>query len=68
MSNQVIPIFYACDDNFVKYTIVSLRSMMENASKGNQYKVYILNTDISGRMKKIIPAICMPRFALGLHS
>ncbi len=54
MSNQVIPIFYACDDNFVKYTIVSLRSMMENASKGNQYKVYILNTDISGRMKKIM--------------
>ena len=54
MSNQVIPVFYACDDNFVKYTIVSLRSMMENATKGNQYKIYVLNTDISERMKKVM--------------
>ena len=22
-----IPVFYACDDNFVKYTMVSLQSM-----------------------------------------
>lgn len=52
--HQVIPVFYACDDNFVKYTIVSLRSMMENAAKGNQYKIYVLNTNISERMQRIM--------------
>ena len=33
MNTQVVPIFFACDDNFVKYTLVSLTSIMENASK-----------------------------------
>ena len=51
MSNKIIPIFYACDDAFVKYTIVSLSSIIKNASKGHQYKVYVLNTSISDEMK-----------------
>lgn len=46
-----ISIFYACDDNFVKYTIVSLSSLIKNASKDYLYKVYILNTNISLKMK-----------------
>ena len=50
--NMEIPIFYACDDNFVKYTIVSLSSMIKNASKDYKYKIYILNTDISESMMK----------------
>lgn len=52
MSNKIIPIFYACDDAFVKYTIVSLHSIIKNASRDYQYKVYILNTNISDDMKK----------------
>ncbi len=51
MIPQCIPIFYACDDNFVKYTIVSLHSMIQNASKEYRYHVYILHTGISGAMK-----------------
>ncbi len=53
MIKEIIPIFYACDDNFVKYTIVSMKSMIENASKGYDYRIYILNTGISEKMKKI---------------
>ena len=52
MSNKIIPIFYACDDAFVKYTIVSLHSIIKNASKDYQYKVYILNTNIGDDMRK----------------
>lgn len=51
MKEQIIPIFYACDDSFVKYTIVSLTSMIENASKDYTYRVHILHTDISNDMK-----------------
>ena len=52
MKDKIIPIFYACDDAFVKYTIVSLHSIIKNASKDYQYKIYVLNTNISDDMKK----------------
>ncbi len=54
METNLIPIFYACDDNFVKCTIVSITSMMKNASKDYKYRVYILHTNIKeGTMEKI---------------
>lgn len=49
---KIIPIFYACDDAFVKYTIVSIKSLMENASKDRFYKIYVLNTKLSCKMKE----------------
>ncbi len=51
-NKNIIPIFYACDDAFVKYTIVSIKSLMENASKDRYYKIYILNTGVSEEMKE----------------
>ena len=50
MNNTLIPIFYACDDNFVKYTVVSLFSLKQNASKEYDYRVYVLNTGITEKM------------------
>ena len=44
---NTIPIFYACDDNFVKYTIVSLQSMIRNASADHRYHIYVLHTNIA---------------------
>ena len=53
MKNQkIIPVFYACDDNFIKYTIVSLKSLIENADKSRRYEVYVLNSSISDFMKE----------------
>lgn len=51
-SNKKIPIFFSCDDEFVKYTIVSIQSIIENASKEYQYIIHILNTNICDSMKK----------------
>lgn len=50
MNKQTVPVFYACDDNFVKYTIVSLYSMIKNASKDFNYRVYVLHTGITEKM------------------
>ena len=47
MENNKIHIFYACDDNFVKYTIVSLYSMIKNASTDYKYCVHVLHNDIT---------------------
>ncbi len=52
VGKKIVPIFFACDDNFVKYTIVSLTSIIKNLSKERVYKVYILHAGISERMKE----------------
>ncbi len=52
IKNNIIPIFYACDDAFVKYTIVSIKSLIENASKNYEYKIYVLNASVSEEMKE----------------
>ncbi|MBP3599599.1 MAG: 1-acyl-sn-glycerol-3-phosphate acyltransferase [Clostridia bacterium] len=51
MKEQIIPIYYATDNNFIKYTIVSIYSMIKNASKNYKYHIYILHTEISSEMK-----------------
>ena len=61
---MTIPIFYACDDNFLKYTIVSLTSMMENASKKRDYHVYILHTNISDASQARVLALQNENFAI----
>ena len=43
MENQV-HVFFACDDNFVKFTYVTLTSIMENASKDLCIRWYTLGT------------------------
>lgn len=58
MSNQnVIPIFYACDDNFVKYTVVSFQSMKEHASRDKKYCIHVLHTNISKEMQDVMYAM-----------
>lgn len=52
-----IPIFYACDDNFVKYTIVSIQSIIDNASKDFKYTINILHTNVCDEMQKAAVAL-----------
>ena len=52
MENKVIPIFYACDDNFVKYTVVSLASLLKNSDPEREYHVHVLHTVISPEMQE----------------
>lgn len=50
--NNSIPIFYACDDAFIKYTVASAHSLIKNASKEYNYRIHILHTGVSEEMKK----------------
>ncbi len=61
---MVIPIFYACDDRFLKYTIVSLSSMIRNASKEHRYHVYVLHTNITEPMKQKVYALKNEQFQI----
>ena len=62
MNSNAIPIFYACDDNFVKHTIVSLTSMIENADPTRKYRVHVLHTNISERMMEKALRLANDRF------
>lgn len=68
MITKEIPIFYACDDAFVKYTIVSLSSMIKNASKDYKYHVYVLYTDISKEMMDKTLALANENFKITFKS
>lgn len=50
--NETVSVFYACDDNFVKYTVVSLYSMRCNRDKSRNYDIHILHSGVSDRMKQ----------------
>ncbi len=52
--NKIIPVFFSCDDKFVKFTSVALESMIVNANKIYTYRAYILNSDISLENQGII--------------
>ena len=51
-----IPVFYAVDDTYIPILGVSLKSLIENASKENKYEIKILYTNVSeeniSRIKK----------------
>lgn len=67
MSNQIIPIFYACDDNFVKYTIVSMHSIIKNASKDFKYHMYVLHTGITQPMMEKVYALANENFEISFE-
>lgn len=62
--NKVIPVFYACDDNFVKYTVVSLLSMKEHASRDQKYCIHVLHTNISKEMQDVMYAMQDEQFQI----
>ena len=51
MNKPNIPIFFATDDAFAKYTVVTLHSLVKHSSKDVNYSIYILSTTISDEMK-----------------
>ncbi len=62
--NEIIPIFYAADDNFVKYTLVSLSALKENADRSRSYHIYILLTTVSEHLKAPFEALSEENFKI----
>lgn len=54
MVKPVIPIFYAFDENFLKYVIVSLHSLIENASTKYAYHIHLLHSGLHEESKDMI--------------
>lgn len=52
--NKEIPIFFAIDDRYIPFLGVTLRSLIDNSSKENNYSIKILYTDVSKENKSKI--------------
>ncbi len=55
--NQIIPIFFSTDDNYVQFLDVAVRSLIKNASKDFQYKIIVLNTGLKEENTSKIKAL-----------
>lgn len=52
--NRVIPVFFAADDKYVKYMMVTMKSLIANATAGYEYRLYVLHTDISVENQAVV--------------
>ena len=50
---KLVPIFFICDDAYMKYINVCIKSLVLNASPENDYEIHILNTDITEKTMEI---------------
>ena len=62
--NKTIPIFFACDENFVKFTAVTINSLIANASKEFSYDIHILCTKISEDKKQKVIKLANENFKI----
>ena len=47
MKKEVIPIFYAIDDGYAKFVSVSIKSLIDNASKDYSYDINVIYENLS---------------------
>ena len=57
IDKNIIPIFFATDDNYMPYLDVAITSLVEHTTSENFYKIYVLNTglrqDYKDKMKRL---------------
>lgn len=51
---ELIPIFFATDDNYVPFLCVALNSLIANSSPNNDYKIHVLIDTLSDESKTIL--------------
>ena len=56
-SKEIIPIFFATDDNYVPFLAAAIRSLLDNANKNYFYRIHVLTSAISASNKKRLSAL-----------
>ena len=67
MIKPVIEVFYASDENFLKYVVVSIYSLIENASSTYDYNIHILHIGLSEDGKKLVKDLTKPGFNISFE-
>lgn len=52
----MIPVFFAADENYVPYLAVAIKSLIKNASREHEYKIYVMHDGINAENQARIKA------------
>ncbi len=58
--SKIVPIFFACDNKFVPYMMVTMKSLIENSSQKRNYIIHVLHTDISIKNQGLVKTLETP--------
>ncbi len=64
MSKTLIPIFFTVDKNYAPWLDTAIRSMVENARKDYEYKIYVLHQDLTDEDIRKIKTGVKPPFSI----
>lgn len=51
VGEATVPIVLSCNQNYAKYTAVTIQSIIENIGRNNKYEIYVLHTELSDDAK-----------------
>ncbi|MBE5939241.1 MAG: hypothetical protein E7266_02490 [Lachnospiraceae bacterium] len=54
---KIVPVFFACDDKYTIYMMVTMKSLIENASPDRNYRLHVLHTDITYKNQMIVKSL-----------
>ena len=65
--SRVIPVFFACDDGYVTYMMVTMRSLIAHASENYEYRLHVLHTGISQKNQDKVLAMATSNVYIYFH-
>ena len=54
MNRKKVPVFFSCDDNYIPFLGVAIKSLIENSTQENDYFIYVLHSNLDIENMKII--------------
>lgn len=65
---ELIPIFFTIDNNYVPFLAVALRSMIDNASTKYNYRLHIIQEDVTEENKHKLQELSNDNFQISFYS
>lgn len=65
MNSTIIPVFFSCDNNYLPFLSVALRSMTDNLGSESRVRVHVLNDGLSEEGRARLAAMQTDRVSIG---
>ena len=61
---SVVPVVFACNENYAPYASVTIQSVLENAGPGRFYRVYVLHAGLTDDTIRLLESIRAPQLTV----
>ena len=61
---SVVPVVFACNQNYAPYAGVAIQSVLENAGPGRFYRVYVLHAGLTDDTTRLLESIKAPQLTV----